>query len=227
LDVKNFDLAWARKEADLTQKETAEALGVDVDTVGRWERGARNMPKRHWQNFVKLTGVDGRGVAPYQGRQAEPREQSDRSTRRVREYDEKGYPVGFDPQRYKDIAEDIGAGIDDFDDLIGQDMATATLLEIEGMDFEARNLKRAQIESVARGGFALNLHELPSDIEACKDAIYYWEQWKVSGCKNRQAISSAREAYRRWLAGEDAAVIARKKLAAENCKLQSFTRSDS
>lgn len=34
----------ARKRLGLSQSELAEALGVDYRTVGRWERGEREIP---------------------------------------------------------------------------------------------------------------------------------------------------------------------------------------
>jgi transcriptional regulator with XRE-family HTH domain len=38
------DLAEWRKVQGLTQKQLAQALGVDVMTVSRWERGVRGIP---------------------------------------------------------------------------------------------------------------------------------------------------------------------------------------
>ena len=38
------DLILWRKKQELTQRELARSLGVDVMTVSRWERGARGIP---------------------------------------------------------------------------------------------------------------------------------------------------------------------------------------
>ena len=37
-------MAKWRKEWRLTQKQLAQALGVDVMTISRWERGVRGIP---------------------------------------------------------------------------------------------------------------------------------------------------------------------------------------
>jgi transcriptional regulator with XRE-family HTH domain len=38
------DLILWRKKQELTQRELARSLGVDVMTVSRWERGTRSIP---------------------------------------------------------------------------------------------------------------------------------------------------------------------------------------
>jgi len=44
INMKGRDLAKWRKEWGLTQKKLAQALGVDVMTISRWERGVRSIP---------------------------------------------------------------------------------------------------------------------------------------------------------------------------------------
>lgn len=39
------ELKKQREKLGLSQRELAEALGVDVGTISRWERGARTPPK--------------------------------------------------------------------------------------------------------------------------------------------------------------------------------------
>ena len=42
--MEGNDLAKWRKEWGLTQRQLAQALGVDVMTISRWERGVRGIP---------------------------------------------------------------------------------------------------------------------------------------------------------------------------------------
>lgn len=51
-------LQQLRREAKLTQKEIAYALGVLAQEVYRWESGAHQLPYRHFIPLAKLLGVD-------------------------------------------------------------------------------------------------------------------------------------------------------------------------
>jgi len=118
--VKNYDLIWAREWTGLTQAQAADKMGVHPDTFGRWETGARAMPARKWQLFVKLIGLP-RGSIP----------------KRL-EYDAKGYPVGFDQTPYDEDHTATGDW-----DLEGE---TAALLKIEGDDYAARARERYRLQ---------------------------------------------------------------------------------
>lgn len=202
---KNFNLSWARKNAELTQQEVAAALGVDTDTVGRWERGVRRMPRKQWQSFIKLVGVDARGVAPYMPPQSDPSQRADCGAPRTRKYDSWGYPVGFDRRRCIDIAIDITLHRDKdgdavYDDAFSSDLEEAALSEIEGVEHASRRQERYALMLARLGDrdTAPLPPLLPETLAACKDAIFCCEQWRLSGRKSRRQLDAARDAYHVW-----------------------------
>jgi DNA-binding XRE family transcriptional regulator len=50
-------IAAARVNANLTQKELAEKLGVSNNSVVAWENGKSEIPLRHLQALAKLSGL--------------------------------------------------------------------------------------------------------------------------------------------------------------------------
>lgn len=72
--MKNYDLQWAREWAGLTQAEAANKMGVHRVTFANWETGARPMPKRKWNLFLKTVAVNPQDIPTH----TEP---EDRSTR--------------------------------------------------------------------------------------------------------------------------------------------------
>lgn len=50
-------IAAARVNANLTQKELAEKLGVSNTSVVAWENGQREIPLRHLQALAELSGL--------------------------------------------------------------------------------------------------------------------------------------------------------------------------
>jgi len=50
-------IAAARVNANLTQKELAEKLGVSNNSVVAWENGKREIPLRYLQALAELSGL--------------------------------------------------------------------------------------------------------------------------------------------------------------------------
>ena len=113
--MKNYDLIWARDWAGLTQAEAAEKIGVHRDTFSRWEIGARKMPARKWQKFLKAVAVNTADIP----KRPEPLK-----------YKADGYPVGFDSGDYEDLTDEA---------------EEAALRELEGSEYEVRERERYRI----------------------------------------------------------------------------------
>jgi transcriptional regulator with XRE-family HTH domain len=105
----NFDLKWAREWKGLTQEEAACLVGVDRSTFNRWENGSRPIPNKMMKRFLAAIEMDAESL----------------SSRR--QYDEDGYPVGFDREKFGDDydAEEIALKI------------------LEGKEFERRQEVRS------------------------------------------------------------------------------------
>lgn len=52
-----ISIAAARVNANLTQKELAEKLGVSNNSIVAWESGEREIPLRHLQALADLSGL--------------------------------------------------------------------------------------------------------------------------------------------------------------------------
>lgn len=114
--MKNYDLIWARERAGLTQEQAAAKIGAHRVTFARWETGAVAMPKRKWTAFLAAINVDQKEVP------------------KRREYDAKGYPVGF---KREEALHDDDEGV--------YDREEARLLELEGDEYPARARERFRL----------------------------------------------------------------------------------
>ena len=52
-----ISIAAARVNANLSQKELAEKLGVSNNSIVAWEKGEREIPLRHLQALADLSGL--------------------------------------------------------------------------------------------------------------------------------------------------------------------------
>jgi DNA-binding XRE family transcriptional regulator len=115
-NMKNYELIWAREWAGLTQAQAAEKMGVHRVTFTQWETGARAMPTRKWQLFLKCVAINPQDIPKHLA---------------PREYDNMGYPVGFNEADYD--VDFTGAALE------------AALRKIEGNEYEARDRERYRL----------------------------------------------------------------------------------
>lgn len=54
--MRQFTLEQARTAAGLTQEELAKKIGVSRISVGNWERGVKNISRKHFLAFLEATG---------------------------------------------------------------------------------------------------------------------------------------------------------------------------
>lgn len=52
-----ISLKAARANADMTQAQMAEKMGVAVSTISQWEKGIQEMSARQFFKFCNITGV--------------------------------------------------------------------------------------------------------------------------------------------------------------------------
>lgn len=57
-EILGHNLRRYRKMSKLTQEEVAQRLGVSLQTVSRWERGAKVPTVEHLEALADLYGVD-------------------------------------------------------------------------------------------------------------------------------------------------------------------------
>ncbi len=57
MDSPKINLKAVRTNANMTQKEWAESLGVTVDTVLNWESGKSEPKWSHIQRMSELSGI--------------------------------------------------------------------------------------------------------------------------------------------------------------------------
>src|SRR5579862_8743426 len=117
--MKNRELIWTREQAGFTQAAAADAMGVHRVTFVQWESGARPIPERKWQAFLKIAAVNPLSIPKFA---APP----------TLQYDAEGYPVGFDCALYEEMMWDIASyttpdGEVTCDDGFGGDMHEAAL----------------------------------------------------------------------------------------------------
>ena len=55
--MPQISIAAARVNANLTQKELADKLGVSNTSVVAWENGDREIPLRHLMKLAELSGL--------------------------------------------------------------------------------------------------------------------------------------------------------------------------
>ena len=55
--MSQISIAAARVNANLTQKQLADILGVSNSSVVEWESGKREIPLRHLMKLAELSGL--------------------------------------------------------------------------------------------------------------------------------------------------------------------------
>ena len=56
--MRQFTLKSARVQANLTQPELAEKMGVSRKSVSNWENGKKKISKNHFLTFCRVTGFE-------------------------------------------------------------------------------------------------------------------------------------------------------------------------
>ncbi|MBA4801372.1 MULTISPECIES: helix-turn-helix transcriptional regulator [Euryhalocaulis] len=100
-------IKWRRRQLGMRQKDVAELLGVNVWTVGNWEKGVCGPQIEHWPRVIEFLGRD-----PFR----KPRSLGEHILREMRarglSYKAFAKEIGMSPKTLAKIAKDEYGVID-------------------------------------------------------------------------------------------------------------------
>jgi transcriptional regulator with XRE-family HTH domain len=135
-----------RKRAGLTQSEVAEALGIGVPQVSRWETGSVNIPSEKLVTLARLLKTSVGELLGTPGAIESTEQWRERVNAEGRTYEPNATPIRMEGASFERMTEDLP--------IYGTALGAAR--EVEGEAIEQTTLNRAEVLQYAKRPVILN-----------------------------------------------------------------------